>query len=138
MADRVVLLNKGRIEQNAAPRQLYAQPATLFAARFIGTPAMNLVRLEQGRIAGSSVRVAREAGMLGIRPESVALGGRVPARVQSLEYLGADLVLRCAVGSETITVRADGATDVCAGADVGLQWPQGAEHYFDPAGSRLA
>jgi len=138
MADQVVLLNQGRIEQNASPRALYAQPATTFAARFIGTPAMNLVRLEQGRIAGSSVQVGRSGSTLGIRPESVSLGGAVPATVQSLEYLGADLVLRCAVGSEQITVRAEGKTEVAAGAQVTLGWPAQAEHFFDSQGSRVA
>lgn len=137
MADQVVLLNKGRIEQCAAPRTLYSSPASTFAARFIGTPAMNLLRLENGRIAGSQVAVQHAGAQLGIRPESVALGGRIPATVQSLEYLGADLVLRCAVGSEVITVRADGKCDLNAGAQVTLQWPAQAEHYFDLQGSRV-
>ncbi len=138
MADQVVLLNQGRIEQNATPRALYAQPATTFAARFIGTPAMNLLRLDDGRIAGSQINVARAASTLGIRPESVTLGGSVAATVRSLEYLGADLVLRCAVGSEQIVVRAEGMTDVAAGAQVALGWPPGAEHYFDSQGARVA
>jgi sn-glycerol 3-phosphate transport system ATP-binding protein len=138
MADQVVLLNKGRIEQAAAPRALYALPATTFAARFIGTPAMNLLRLESGRIAGSEIAVARAGSTLGIRPESVSLGGAVPATVKSLEYLGADLVLRCAVGSELITVRTEGRTDVATGAHVALHWPPQAEHYFDAQGCRVA
>ena len=137
MADQVVLLNKGRIEQNAAPRTLYSSPATTFAARFIGTPAMNLLRLQDGRIAGSQVAVGHAGALLGIRPESVALGGDIPATVQSLEYLGADLVLRCAVGSEVITVRADGQCDLAAGAQVALQWPAQAEHFFDIHGNRV-
>ena len=137
MADQVVLLNKGRIEQNAAPRTLYSSPATTFAARFIGTPAMNLLRLQDGRIAGSQVAVGHAGALLGIRPESVALGGDIPATVQSLEYLGADLVLRCAVGSEVITVRADGQCDLAAGAQVALQWPAQAEHFFDSHGNRV-
>jgi sn-glycerol 3-phosphate transport system ATP-binding protein len=142
MADQVVLLNQGRIEQAAAPRALYAQPATTFAARFIGTPAMNLLRLEGDRIAGSQVNVTRSATTLGIRPEAVSLAGSqhgaVPATVSSLEYLGADLVLRCAVGSELITVRAEGRTEVAAGAQVALQWPPQSEHYFDAQGCRVA
>ena len=138
MADQVVLLNKGCIEQNAAPRALYALPATTFAARFIGTPAMNLLRLDQGCIAGSDIAVGQAAATLGIRPESVSLGGGVPATVQSLEYLGADLVLRCAVGTESITVRTEGKTDVVAGAQVALGWPPQAEHYFDSQGTRVA
>jgi sn-glycerol 3-phosphate transport system ATP-binding protein len=137
MADQVVLLNRGRIEQDAAPRALYAAPATTFAARFIGTPAMNLLRLDAGRIAGSDIVVGQAAATLGLRPEAVTLGGRVPATVRSLEYLGADLVLRCAVGSELITVRAEGQATVAAGAQVALAWPAQAEHYFDSQGSRV-
>jgi sn-glycerol 3-phosphate transport system ATP-binding protein len=138
MADQVVLLNKGRVEQDATPRQLYAAPATTFAARFIGTPAMNLLKLDGRRIAGSQVGVNREATYLGVRPEAVMLGGAVPATVRSFEYLGADLVLRCTVGSEPITVRAEGRTDVAAGASVMLGWPPQDEHYFDAQGARVA
>ena len=138
MADQVVLLNKGRIEQSAAPRMLYSRPATSFAARFIGTPAMNLLRLENGHIAGSAIAVNHGGDLLGIRPESVSLNGNVPATVQSLEYLGADLVLRCAVGAELITVRADGKSDLAEGAQVALHWPAQAEHYFDALGLRVA
>ena len=138
MADRVVLLNQGRIEQNAAPRELYARPASTFAARFIGTPAMNLLKLEQGRIAGSQIAVRQTAATLGIRPESVSLGGSVLATVKSLEYLGADLVLRCAVGSELVTVRTEGKTRLAEGAEVGLAWTAQDEHFFDSQGARVA
>jgi sn-glycerol 3-phosphate transport system ATP-binding protein len=134
----VVLLNQGRIEQNAPPRALYAQPATTFAARFIGTPAMNLLALAGDRIAGSDIAVSRPAAMLGIRPEAVRLGGPVPATVASVEYLGADLVLRCAVGTERITVRAEGRVEVPEGAAVTLGWPSEAEHFFDARGARLS
>ncbi len=138
MADQVVLLNKGRIEQSAQPREMYSRPATTFAARFIGTPAMNLLHLQNGFIAGSEVAVAGPGNQLGIRPESVTLQGPVPAIVESLEYLGADLVLHCAVGSESITVRAGGKTDLVAGDQVVLGWPEQDEHYFDSAGRRVA
>jgi sn-glycerol 3-phosphate transport system ATP-binding protein len=138
MADQVVLLNQGRVEQDAAPRTLYAQPASTFAARFIGTPAMNLIKLDGARIAGSDTAVSRPAGMLGVRPEAVSLGGPVRATVSSFEYLGADLVLRCAVGSEQIVVRAEGRTDVPEGAPVTLGWRPEDEHYFDAQGQRVA
>jgi sn-glycerol 3-phosphate transport system ATP-binding protein len=137
MADQVVLLCKGRIEQNATPRRMYAAPATTFAARFIGTPAMNLLGLDGRRIAGSDVGVQREAAFLGVRPEAVTLGGAVPAVVRSCEYLGADLVLRCTVGSEPITVRAEGRTDIAAGSAVTLGWRREDEHYFDAQGARV-
>ncbi|MES2999287.1 MAG: ABC transporter ATP-binding protein [Pseudomonadota bacterium] len=137
MADQVVLLNKGRIEQAASPRALYAQPATTFAASFIGTPSMNLLRLEGGRIAGSDVIASPDARWLGVRPEAVALGGRVPATVRSVEYLGADLILHCGVGSEMLTVRTGGQADLAPGSEVMLEWPQDSAHHFDSHGHRL-
>ena len=137
MADQVVLLNAGRIEQAADPRAMYARPATTFVAKFIGTPAMNLLRLHDGAIAGSNVRVDTAAQTLGVRPEAVTLGAGIAATVQSLEYLGADLVLRCAIGSETLTVRADGQTEASVGQAVHLQWPPSAAHHFDAAGHRI-
>lgn len=137
MADQVVLLNKGRIEQTATPRALYSRPETTFAARFIGTPAMNLIQLDGDRIAGSGVQVGHSGAILGVRPEAITLGGQIPAQVKSLEYLGSDLVLRCAVGSELITVRADGKCELREGEQIDLQWPGHEEHYFDAAGSRV-
>jgi sn-glycerol 3-phosphate transport system ATP-binding protein len=67
----------------------------------------------------------------------VTLGGAVPATVQSLEYLGADLVLRCAIGSETITVRAQGQSGVARGDSVMLHWPPESAHHFDAQGHRI-
>ncbi|RZJ20454.1 MAG: ABC transporter ATP-binding protein [Haliea sp.] len=137
MADQVVLLNKGRIEQAATPRGLYAQPATTFAASFIGTPSMNLLRLEAGQISGSAVSGGREAHWLGVRPEAVTLGGQVPATVRSIEYLGADLILHCAIGTETLTVRTGGQAELAAGSQVMLDWPAPAMHHFDAQGQRV-
>lgn len=55
MADQVVLLNQGRIEQVGSPREIYARPASLFAARFIGTPPMSVIALDGNLIKGSTV-----------------------------------------------------------------------------------
>src|SRR3989339_704452 len=57
MADQVVLLNSGQIEQVGTPRDLYLQPGTRFAARFIGQPPMNLLAIEEGSIAGSDIAI---------------------------------------------------------------------------------
>jgi sn-glycerol 3-phosphate transport system ATP-binding protein len=141
MADQVVLLNQGRVEQAGPPRELYAHPATTFAAQFIGTPPMNLVALDGGRIAGSDVASTVPAATLGVRPESITLGhpgdDGVPARVRSVEYLGADLVLRCGVGSETLLVRAAGQHHAAAGDTVRLHWHPQDAHGFDAAGHRV-
>ena len=142
MADQVVLLHQGKVEQCAAPRTMYAQPATTFAARFIGTPAMNLLQLHDGVIAGSEVRLPAPAGAawLGLRPEAVhwADAQGVPARVTGQEYLGADVVLRCAIGSEPITVRAPGQQQAAVGAAAQLAWQPQDMHFFDAQGQRMA
>ena len=139
MADQVVLLNKGRVEQAGTPRELYARPASTFAARFIGTPPMNLVALDSGRIAGSDVAIGVGGASLGVRPEAISIGADgVPAVVRDVEYLGADMVLRCAVGSETLLVRADGQRHCEAGERVALRWADADAHAFDGDGRRIA
>ncbi len=144
MADQVVLLNKGRIEQVATPRELYARPATAFAARFIGTPPMNLAALQDGRVRGCDVLLPAPVGAawLGLRPEAVSLqalpgGSSVPAQLRSIEYLGADAVLRCAVGDETLTVRTEGAIDLPPGAPLTLGWPADQAHWFGADDRRI-
>ncbi|GAB2805308.1 ABC transporter ATP-binding protein [Comamonas piscis] len=142
MADQVVLLHQGRVEQCATPREMYARPASTFAARFIGTPAMNLLRLSEGAIAGSQVHLPVPAGAasLGLRPEAVQCldADGVEAQVIGTEYLGADMVLRCAIGSELMTVRAPGQQAVAVGQALRLGWRAEDMHFFDANGRRMA
>src|SRR5690606_6151545 len=127
MADQVVLLNAGRIEQDAAPAELYANPATVFSARFIGTPPMNVFAIE-----------GRDDVLVGVRPEHVRLsdGGRVDALVQSAEYFGADTIVTCALGAETVAARIPGKLVLAVGSRVGLDWQDEAQHFFDAASGR--
>ncbi|MDR2325666.1 MAG: ABC transporter ATP-binding protein [Acidovorax sp.] len=144
MADQVVLLHQGKVEQCAAPRAMYAQPATTFAAKFIGTPAMNLLQLQGDTIAGSEIRLPAPAGAawLGLRPEAVrwvdAGHDAVAATVVGQEYLGADVVLRCQIGSEQLTVRAPGQQQAGQGAAASLAWLPQDMHFFDAQGCRMA
>ena len=124
MADQVILLREGRVEQDAPPEALYARPATAFAARFIGTPPMNVLALEDRR------------RLLGVRPEDVRIGadrepGAVEGTVRSIEYLGADSILMCAIGAQALAVRAPGRIAVAPGARVHLAWAPEAAHVFD-------
>ena len=142
MADRIVLMREGRIEQEGTPEDLYARPTTIFAARFIGTPAMNLVALEDGPdgavILGSKEPVLRGRGaglVLGVRPEHVRLvdTGGVSAEVTSAEYHGADTIITARVGRESVLARAAGQSRLCAGAQVRLGWEADSVHVFDAA-----
>ena len=91
MADQVILLREGAVEQDGSPAELYARPATVFTARFIGTPPMNVLTLGRrggaGVVAGTdgpAVLTGRGAGLLlGVRPEDIDLapGGGLAAVV---------------------------------------------------------
>ena len=141
MADQVILLREGRVEQDATPVELYARPATVFAARFVGTPPMNVLALEAAP-GGAVVRgtdgptVSSGTGegvLLGVRPEDVTLarGPGLAARVVTVEYLGADSIVTCTAGGQTLAVRASGRVDLPAAAGVTLAWKPDATHLFD-------
>ena len=139
MADRVILLNKGGVEQAGAPDALYEKPASIFVAQFIGTPPMNILDLEGGPggavVAGGSRPVADaspEGLRFGIRPEHVRLAAQgEPATVLSSEYFGADTILTCRIGSQTLQVRVPGRPGLADGAAVHLAWDAAATHFFD-------
>jgi sn-glycerol 3-phosphate transport system ATP-binding protein len=134
MADHVVLLREGRIEQEGTPAQLYARPATTFAARFIGTPAMNLVPL-------NAIQPGSAAGLTaGIRPEhiSISSNGSVAATVVSAEYHGADTIVTAQVNGSALLVRAPGQVDLAAGKTVRLAWRQEDVHVFESASGARA
>jgi sn-glycerol 3-phosphate transport system ATP-binding protein len=141
MADQVILLRDGRVEQDASPAELYARPATVFAARFIGTPPMNILALADGPggavvdgTDGPVIVPGRGAGLcLGVRPEEIRLASDsgLRAAVKTVEYLGADSILACAAGSQALAVRAPGRVELPAGAPVHLTWNKDAVHVFD-------
>jgi sn-glycerol 3-phosphate transport system ATP-binding protein len=131
MADHVVLLREGRIEQEGTPAQLYARPATTFAARFIGTPAMNLVPLHSLQPGAASGLTA------GIRPEHIRFSDQgVSALVLAAEYHGADTIVTAQVNGSSLLVRTPGQVDLAAGSQVRLGWEQGAVHIFDSEGRK--
>jgi len=145
MADRVILLSGGRIVQNGTPVELYESPANAFVARFIGTPPMNLLTLEAtdhgAVIAGTTGPVVASAELattrLGVRPEHIALAldSGVEARIESIEYLGADSLLQCRVGAQAVAVRISGRVGLSPGEVAHLSWAEGAQLFFDGASS---
>jgi sn-glycerol 3-phosphate transport system ATP-binding protein len=124
MADRVVLMRDGRVEQNGTPEQLYNRPATAFTARFIGTPPMNLI--------------PRGDRLIGIRPEHIRIvsqGGHA-AHVKTVEHLGADSIILCEVEGQPVAVRQDGFSKALPGEDIRLAWDVVHEHQFDQKSGR--
>ncbi|MEN5346616.1 ABC transporter ATP-binding protein [Achromobacter mucicolens] len=140
MADQVVLLRGGQIEQHDTPDGLYARPASEFAARFIGTPPMNLINLAQQAggtvIAGTQGPVIANAPAgavkLGVRPEHIRIDGDgIAATVDSVEYFGADSIVVCRIGDTSgVAVRVGGHLRASAGEPLRLSWPDGQQHFF--------
>ena len=113
MADKIVVLNGGQIEQVGSPMALYNQPATPFVAGFIGSPRMNLF---DGKLAE-----AMGCRTYGIRPEHVVLGreGRWKGRVKYVEHLGADAIVHLDVADlGALVARTDGDTALQPGAEI--------------------
>jgi sn-glycerol 3-phosphate transport system ATP-binding protein len=121
MADKIVLLRDGRIEQEGTPEALYVRPATTFAAKFIGSPAMNLVSQGNGTV-------------LGVRPEHIHLvekEEKLRGTVVSADYHGADTIVGVKVGEDTVLVRSPGHVKVAPGAQARLGWNAADAHHFD-------
>ncbi|NTI63174.1 ABC transporter ATP-binding protein [Agrobacterium rhizogenes] len=126
MADKIVVLNGGRIEQIGAPMTLYNHPATPFVAGFIGSPKMNIFEGEVAKREGCRI--------YGVRPEHVALSttqGKWQGVVRHIERLGADTVLHLDVPDlPSLVVRADGDRPVSIGETLFASPVAGKEHSF--------
>ena len=145
MADKIALLNAGRVEQFAPPEELYARPATVFAAGFIGTPPMNLLPLDnadvlrwaRANLAGSLPQGVLAGLIVGVRPEKISLADAgLAADVLSLEYLGADSLVACRIGACELIVRQSGRVKLAAGDRIHMTWPQAESHFFEARSGR--
>ena len=157
LADRIVVLNAGRIEQVGAPMDLYDHPANLFVAGFIGSPKMNLLSVEiveaaptgatVKTAAGETIRVAVDAGTakagdavtLGVRPEHLTMTGdddALTAEVMFVETLGATTMahLKHPASEDTLTIQLAGDLRAKAGEPLTLHVPAKQAHLFDANG----
>jgi len=143
LAERMIVMNAGRIEQFGTPEQVYQKPATIFVAGFIGSPPMNLL---QGQADGSRFTVdgqtlklpapAPRSGplLLGVRPEHADLNpaGTWPLQVEMLEMLGAERLVYGFLAGAAFTLRIEGVRPPPkAGETVQLMVEPGNMHWFD-------
>ncbi len=152
LADKIVVLDRGAIQQVGTPMELYERPANLFVAQFIGSPKMNVVsasadgkaiRLENG--GQIAIRKFAPAGVshVGFRPEDITLvspsKGHLRGTVDVLERLGSDTFAYVVVGqSKIITVRTPGnVSGTAVGQEVGLTLDLTRLHLFDGQGKAL-
>jgi multiple sugar transport system ATP-binding protein len=146
MADRIAVMNEGRIEQLGEPLELYDRPANLFVAQFIGSPAMNVF---DGVFKGNAVeglgarwpattKAAEGQGVkYGIRPEHLEFGAAgIPGEIEVVEPMGAETEVLVKVGAQTFTVMTHGRPTFGPGEKIRLA-PQAAHaHLFDASSGR--
>ncbi|MCB2115795.1 MAG: sn-glycerol-3-phosphate ABC transporter ATP-binding protein UgpC [Rhodobacteraceae bacterium] len=149
LADRVVVMNAGRIQQVGTPTDIYNMPANTFVASFIGSPAMNLVEgdLKEGVFSGAGMRVeglpTRIEGKvtLGFRAEDATIvqsGGQIAAPMYSIELLGEATMITWRLGKALVSVKTNKDFRAQIGDEVQAGIPNGICHLFDTAtGERL-
>ena len=152
LADRIVVLNEGKIQQIGKPLELYQSPANLFVANFIGSPTMNIFDVKQvgeelelvnGALIDMQGRGGTSAAVkFGIRPEHIAIvsreQGHVVGTAEVVERLGSDSNIYTQVeGLGQMLIRYHGNTELNIGDEFGLQFDLGAAHLFDSNGIRL-
>ena len=150
MADKIVVLRQGVIEQAGAPLELYNNPRNLFVAGFIGSPKMNFLSASADgagiRVAGNSLTLQRPvagATTLGVRPEhiTIAEGSGVKladVRVDLVENLGGQTVVYATTSdNQAITIVLEGQSKVELGATVGVHIDPARIHLFDAEGQAI-
>ena len=138
LAQRMMVMNAGRMEQFGTPEEVYNRPATTFVASFMGSPPMNLLRQAPNADFGG-----QPGAIMGIRPEHLQIGqagsGGWAVQVDTIEMLGAERLVYCRMGQEFLIVRADESDPSPAlGATIHITPRAGRMHWFDAAtGHRL-
>ena len=131
LAQRIIVMNGGVMDQFGTPEEVYNRPATTFVASFIGSPPMNLLKHAPG---------VRPGHILGVRPEHLKLdqtGWTV--QVEHVELLGAERLVYGRIGDEQIIMRTDAADQPpTAGDTVHISAPQDSLHWFDAGSGKRA
>jgi sn-glycerol 3-phosphate transport system ATP-binding protein len=154
LADRMIVMNAGIVEQIGRPIEVYDDPASLFVAGFIGSPAMNFLpgrRVADAVDVGGGVQVPLTAELRATAPEALTVGVRpehlVPGesggpvfrfKVETVEALGADSLVHGILGTATIVARVEGHTHPAPGETMAFSARAGKLYFFDSAtGKRL-
>jgi multiple sugar transport system ATP-binding protein len=145
LADRVVVLRDGAIEQVGTPLELYDRPANQFVAQFIGTPSMNLVAAQAlPGFAALSGGALPADGFLGVRPEGIRVhidgmqSNALDGRVELIEALGADTLIHVDVNGVSMVARQNERTTLRPGDTVSVALDPAALHLFNHEGRALA
>ena len=148
LADRVVVLRDGAIEQVGSPLELYDKPANRFVAQFIGMPQMNVIDTAEMPGLRHAVGAANAPdGFIGVRPENVVLrdagSGAISGKVELVESLGADTLIYAAIGDGAkpgvqLVARQNTRTHLHVGDAVGMDIAPNSYHLFNREGQVVA
>ncbi len=151
LADKIVVLKDGEIQQIGSPIDLYEKPANLFVAQFLGSPKMNVFDAEAVpgglRVAGTGrldlAAAPATAVKLGVRPEDIAVAapgqGNLDGKVDVVERLGSDTYAYVALcDGALVTVRLAGNARLSVGETISLQFDSSELHLFDGVGKAIA
>ena len=140
LADRIVVINQGVIEQVGTPIELYNSPKNQFVAEFIGSPKMNMINIQNGeKFDLVNLNLPSEASKIGIRPEHLSLANngshKLKGTVRHIENLGEHLL--CYINLEKdneITAKLDVNSAIKINEKINLDWHQDHQHFFDSSG----
>ncbi|RMC37216.1 ABC transporter ATP-binding protein [Paracoccus alkanivorans] len=146
LADRILILNKGRVEQFDTPKTIYSRPASIFVAKFIGAPPMNILpvsgdgralRFGNGKVFAASP--LKGEFLLGIRPESIVLDrhGPIRAQLRHREDLGSHMILTAAFDLVDLRIALPFGSAEPQQSDLHLHFPRECLHLFDVEGRRI-
>ncbi|PTE07850.1 ABC transporter ATP-binding protein [Mesorhizobium helmanticense] len=156
VADRIAILENGRIRQIGAPAEIYDRPASTYVARMLGSPMMNILKSVRGEggveAADGTIRIADKAAPadameIGLRPEDIKVrpwsddgraGAGRPARVFEVEPLGGYTVVTLAAGQARLRALLRGQPDIRPDAVVAISCEPARVHYFGQSGGALA
>ncbi len=140
LADRILILNKGHIEQFDTPKAIYHNPASVFVAKFIGSPPMNILQVEGDgsvlRLADGQVVAnysAKGKFQLGIRPEDIAVneGGSIKTEIRYREDLGSHEILETKIADQNLRIAMPFGVEIDTTQTLSLSFPQARLHLFD-------
>ena len=148
LADRVVVMKQGVVQQVGTPTDIYDNPANTFVAGFIGSPAMNLLKgtMKDGCFSGDNVEISGFSAAdgpitLGFRAEDAAVSpsvGSINATVYTMELLGDATMIAVKAGGALVSVKANKDYRAKIGDQVSISVPQEICHLFDPStGARI-
>lgn len=149
LADRVVVMKQGKVQQVGTPTEIYDRPANTFVASFIGSPAMNLMdgEMRDGTFTGDKVTISGLPAVdgkvtLGFRAEDAALAegsGQITAPIYTIELLGDAVMLTVRAGGQLVSVKTSKEFRAEIGDTVSFSIPAGICHAFDSnSGERIA